>query len=478
MNILLVNPPRFNSIPVIREERCEITERYSVLPPYSLLQIGSILRNQGNNVSLIDANGEDLSLDVLKQRMGAIEFSVLIFRFIPTTFDWDMKVTAIAKEIDPNIVTVGICWTLGSLAQDVLNVAKDLDIFIRHEYEVTTPSLISVLETNSTLLNVNGIAFRENGEIILTQEANPIDDYDALPMPAYDLLPNLKPYFINTPAGKPLTIIYTSKGCPYNCIYCTVARTKWKPRSAESVLNELRCLKKKYNIKTVSFFDETFTLDRKRIIQISKEMMEERIDITWYCNTRVNLVDRELLQIMKAGGCRGISYGIESGSQAILDRAKKRITVKQAENAIRWAKDAGIKVYCSFIFGLPGETWETIHETLHFVKKTLPTSAQFNVAVPYPGTELYDYARQKGYIIDLDWRQLYQHESILPSEALNTEELTLARKMAYRTLYFNPHWFAQNIQHILRNPEDFNLGIRYFLKIVNNYLIHGMKHAH
>ncbi len=248
MNILLINPPRFKSIPVIREERCEITERYSVLPPYSLLQIASLLREHGNNVSLIDANGEDLSLEVLQQRMRTIEFSVLIFRFTPTTFDWDMKVATIAKEINPNIATVGICWTLGSLARDVIDTAKDLDIYIRHEYEVTIPSFISALETNSPLSKVRGIAYRKDGKIYLTKDATPIEDYNALPLPAYDLLPNLEPYFINTPVGKPFTIIYTSKGCPLNCIYCTVAGTKWKTRSAESVLDELRYLKRNYNV--------------------------------------------------------------------------------------------------------------------------------------------------------------------------------------------------------------------------------------
>ncbi len=478
MNILLINPPRFESIPVIREERCEITERYSVLPPYSLLQIGSLLRKQGNNVSLIDANGEDMGIKKLRQYMKVIDFSILIFRFTPTTFDWDMKVAAIAKEINPNIITAGICWTLGSFPQDVLQAANELDIYIRHEYEVTVPSLISALGKKSPLSNVSGIAYKENGQIIVTQEAVPIKDYDDLPTPAYDLLQNLDPYFINTPAGKPFTIMYTSKGCPYKCIYCTVARTKWKPRSAKSVLNELRYLKKNYNIKTVSFFDETFTINRERVIEIAEGIKNENLDIKWYCNTRANLVDEKLLHIMKEGGCRGISFGVESGSQKILDNVNKGATVEEARNAIQLAKKEGIKVYCSFIFGLPGEDWDTVDQTIDFVKNTLPTGAQFNVAVPYPGTALYDIARDNGWVEDLDWRNLYQDEAVMRTNALTTEDLTKTRNMAYRILYFNPRWILQNIWFVIRNIEDFPLATRYWIKIMNNYLVHRMKHAH
>lgn len=478
MNILLINPSRFKSIPVIREERCEITERYSVLPPYSLLQIGSLLLRQGNNVSLIDANGKDLSIKALCQRIRHIDFSVLIFRFTPTTFDWDMKVASMAKEINPNVVTVGICWTLRDFPLEVLDSTKELDIYIRHEYEVTTSALISALETNSSLSKVKGIAYRKNGKNFLTPDAEPIDDYDKLPMPAYDLLPDLTPYYINTPSGRPFTIMYTSKGCPFSCSYCTVAGTKWKARSAEKVIKELKYLKERYGIHTVSFFDETFTLNKKRVIQISKEIQEGKLNIKWFCNTRVSLVDKELLRLMRAGGCRGISYGIESGSQNILNRCHKRITVKQGEDAIRWAKDAGIKVYCSFIFGLPGETKETIRETIQFVRHTKPTGAQFNVLVPYPGTKIYEDLNKEGKIGELDWRKLYQHKSVIGTGSLSPRELDNARIRAYRTLYFDPFWIGQNVFFVLRHPEDFGMAARYVKKIISNFFIHRMKHAH
>ena len=156
--MLLVNPPRFQGVPVIREERCEITERYSVLPPYSLLQIASILRNMKHEVSLIDANGWNLTWLALNNKIKNADFDALIFRFTPTTFDWDTNVASVSKRYHPNAITIGICWTLYSLAKEVLSSAPKLGIYIRHEYESVTPNLINALNNGDNLDSVAGIA--------------------------------------------------------------------------------------------------------------------------------------------------------------------------------------------------------------------------------------------------------------------------------------------------------------------------------
>jgi len=474
----LVNPPRLNGIPVIREERCETTDRYSVLPPYSLLQIASILRAEGHEVHLIDANGWNLSWEHVNERVKKIEYNALIFRLTPTTFDWDAKVAAISKKNHPSAITAGICWTLRTVPLEVLKGSHDLDIYIMHEYETVTSLLISAISQGTELSSVPGIAYKNDDEIGISDPVVPVSDWDSLPLPAYDLLPSLKNYFINTPHGSPFTIMYASKGCPYSCIFCTVRNTRLKKRSAGSILNELRYLKEKFGIRTISFFDETFTIDRKRVVAIS-EVIRNELKIVWYCNTRVDLVDRDLLKIMYGGGCRGISYGIESGSQEILDNAKKRTTVEQSENAIRWAKEVGVKAYCSFMFGLPGENWNTVKETIALIKRTLPTGAQFNVAVPYPGTELYRIALEKGWVKeDASWRQMCQHKAVMGTDELRHRDLDEARKMAYFALYFNPKWWLQNMWYTIRHPTDLPLAIRYATKIMKNYVFHKMAHAH
>lgn len=478
MKVLLVNPPRFGKIPVVREERCEIIERNSVLPPYSLLQIASLLREKRHEVDLIDANGENTDYQAFEKVISERDYGAVIFRFTPTTFDWDMKVAAISKKYS-DAPAIGICWTLSRFAGNVMEEAKDLDIYIRHEYEVVAPLLVEKLHQGGELSEVAGIAYRRDGEVKMNADAQPIKNYNDIPLPAYDLINSFDTYYENTKHGQPFTIMYTSKGCPYSCIYCTVANTKWKARSAESVLEELRYLKKNHNIKTVTFFDETFTIDRKRVKKICQAITGEGLDIRWYCNSRVDLIDRELLEDMKNAGCRAVCMGIESGSQKIIGGTDKRASVERASLAIRMVKDAGIKAYCSFVFGLPGENRDTVRETIEFVKRTLPTGAQFNIAVPYPGTKLYEIALEKGWIAEqTNFRNMCQHKSLMRTEELTEDDLDAARKKAYAAIYLNYRWWLQNLFHVVKHPEDLEIASRYAGKILSNYFLHGMAHSH
>jgi len=479
MRVLLVNPPRYEGIPVIREERCEITERYSVLPPYSLLQIASMLREQGHDVRLIDANGLNIDWGQTTHQMQQSSYDALIFRFTPTTFDADVRIAEISKRIQPKAFTTALCWTLRTLPREILADAPELDAYVMHEYEAVTPNLFRAMSDHNSPDQVPGVAYRDNGKLIVNPPAQAIADYDTMPLPAFDLLESLNPYHINTPHGKPFTIMYASKGCPFACTFCTVRRTSFKKKSAENIIKELKYLKSRFGLKTVSFFDETFTMDKKRILQLSEGIRADGLNVKWYCNTRVELVTKDLLQAMAKGGCRGMSFGVESGSQQILDNIQKGNTVEEAELAVRLAKEAGIKVYCSFIVGLPGETRETISETIKFIRKTRPTGAQINVAVPYPGTPMFDLAVENGWVKPaLNWRDLYQHEANMQTGSLTLEELERARRTVYEQLYFNPKWFLGNVYWVLRHPEDFYLGTRYFAKVMKNYFFNQMTHAH
>lgn len=482
MRILLVNPPRLDDkIPVIREDRCEVTDRYAVIPPYSLLWLAAILRDDGNKVGLIDANGIGLSYPELQSQISSFAPDLIIFRFTPTTFSWDLKTSEIAKQTLGNVTTLGICFTLHTLIHDVLDRTPSLDIFAPLSWEMRVKQIVRALQENRPLTEIPGIGFRTGTGILVTPANNPvnIDEYGSLPVPAFDLIKDFHHYRPNTPVSGNFMVLYTSKGCPFPCTYCTVAKTPFKLKPAEFVIKELAILYNNYNVRLVSFFDETFTLDRNRTITICNAIKESFPSLRWYCNTRVNLVDPELLEIMRASGCRGIAFGVESGDQTILDTVKKGIKVEEAKRAISWTKDTGIKVYASFILGLPGETRDSIEETLHFIKETLPHGAQFNIAVPYPGTELYKMALEEGLISrHTDWTKLYQHKAILGSMNLSEHELENARIRAYRALYFNPRWIIQNILWVIRHPEDLRLGISYYWKNIKNYCWYGMEHAH
>src|SRR5436309_186102 len=213
MKVALVNPPRFDGVSVVREERCEVAERYSVLEPYSLLQLAAMIREAGHSVNLFDANGLDANYSQVESWLGRTDYDALIFRFTPTTYDHDLDLARASKRIHPGARTIGMCWTLRTVPLDVMNDAPGLDIYLRHEYETVGPMLIEALEGGARLDSVPGLAFRDDGHVRLTPDAPPIKNYDAIPVPAYDLLPSLSPYFVSAPACKPFTIMYASKGC-------------------------------------------------------------------------------------------------------------------------------------------------------------------------------------------------------------------------------------------------------------------------
>ena len=467
MKALLINPPRFKGLPVIREERCEIIEGSSLLPPYSLLQVGALIEKKVDAIKLIDANGFDLNFDQLTKEIEQTEYDILIFKFTPTSFKEDIKIAEISKRIKPNAITIGICYSLGPIAKQVMEEAKALDIYIRHEYEEVTPN---VIERINDLSKVDGIAYRDNGNIVITKNSKGVENYDGLPIAAFHLLPSLKPYYIAVNHGKPFTIIYASKGCPYNCMYCNVAQSRLKIKSVDRLMKEIVYLKQTYSIKTISFFDETFTLDKERVKGICEGI--KPLKIRWYCNTRTNLVTPEILKMMHDAGCRAISFGIESASPTILENVSKRATVENHSNALRWAADAGIKTHCSFIFGLPGETKETIQETITFIKKTLPNSIEINIATPSPGTRLYDHLVKKGLLPnDINWHFLYQDIAQYNDSKLPREYIETIRRKTYSSLYFNPRWILKNTMYVLRNPDDFELAFRYVLKTTKDIFI-------
>jgi len=479
MKVLLVNPPRYlDRIPVVREDRCEVTDRYAIIPPYSLLCIASIIREEGHEVDLMDANGTDTNYKHLEDHLDFKEYDALVFRFTPTTFDWDMRMARIAKSHNERIRTVGICLTLHTLGDQVLRRAPEIDYYLPLDWEVAIPQLSEYLD-NEEEGAIQGVYYRHKNSVSYDPMNVTLEEYDTLPLPAYDLLPGMDYYRPNAPTTGNFMVLYTSKGCPFSCSYCTVANTKFKMKSVERIIEELKVLYDDYDVRLVSFFDETFTLKKSRVMGLCEQIRKRMPELRWYCNTRVNLVDDEMLHMMREGGCRGMSFGVESGSQRILDGVKKGIKVEEAIRAIRMAKQAGLKVYTSFIFGLPGEDQDSARETIDFVKSTLPHGAQFNIAVPYPGTPFFEHVRREGLLSkSVNWEDLFQHRSVAKTESLTGAELENIRKVAYATLYFNPNWIIQNLRWIIDYPEDALLGAQYYLKSLKSLLFFCMEHSH
>ena len=264
MNILIINPPRVNGLCVIREDRCEITERESVFPPYSLAQLAAVLREQGHNVDLIDANCLDLSYDEIKNLIFEHKkLNAVIFRFTPTTYKEDLQVCKIAKMSDSHIFTIGICWTLRNYAEQVLEKCNYLDFYAIDEPLICIPQILDFLDRHENLTQVSGIVYRNEKRIIRSQIKCINFDYDSIPMPAYDLLPSLDKYYLRGSKG-----LRTLPSIPAKVVHLVVSTVQFRAqngmlRSAKTVFAEIKYLCNNHHVKTISFFDETFTFDRE-----------------------------------------------------------------------------------------------------------------------------------------------------------------------------------------------------------------------
>jgi radical SAM superfamily enzyme YgiQ (UPF0313 family) len=478
MEIALVNPPRFEGIPVVREDRCEITERDSNIPPYSYLQLAAVLQRAGNEVRLIDANGFDLEFSEL-ERASLQDSDIVFFRFTPTTFRSDIRIAEIAKRQNPNVTTIGACWTLRSYAQNVLEKAPLMDIYSIGDPLRVVPAVAESISERSPRVEFPPSNTHDRLKQSLATASLPAFPQEEVGIPPYDLLPNLDVYYSHVRQNSPYSILYFGKGCPYQCNFCTVNSTRFSSRAPQEVVEELSILKGKYRLRSFSFFDETFTMNRKKVIELCQLLAQERLDLRWFCETRVDRIDPELLHLMKKAGCHGISLGVESGSQKILDNVAKGVTVDQNRTGILMMKAAGIKVYANFILGLPGETPETIRETMALIRSTLPNGFQINIAQPYPGTAFFEMALDRGWLpSNLDWEELSQHKANISTTHITMELLERLRVEAYWKCLTDPRWVAMNLRWIFSNPGDLGMGLRYYMTAFMNFVLHGMSHAH
>jgi radical SAM superfamily enzyme YgiQ (UPF0313 family) len=331
-------------------------------------------------------------------------------------------------------------------------VLEKVDIFLEQDPDLIIEEVLSALAKNiankekDILKNVPGISYLKGNKIITNPEAKE-KNINSLPLPAYHLLGSIKPYGTQM-LPKPFISIYTTKGCPYGCKFCAYSRSPFLKRSINHIIRELKYMKKKFNLQSFLIFDDTFTMDRKHVIEFCKNLMNENLIFSWSCCTRVDKIDLELLTIMKKAGCVDMAFGVESGSQKILDNCNKGIKVEQIIKAAELCRKVGIRFYCMIILGLPGEDDETIKETEILIKKIRPYYVQFCFAVPFPNTELYSYYNSRNLIRTKDWEEYcpLNPNPICRSENLSYEELKMYRKKLYKTFLLDLGFISNHIR--------------------------------
>ena len=445
MKVVLLAPPRRKNVPVMREYRCEHLSTARVDTPATLLQVASQLRQDGHDVTLIDANANNFTLDDLQSQLRGMRYDCAVIALAHFMLEADLKSAELVKRMNPATRTMGISWHCRHHAQHILDKSPALDMLITgNPLSVMAPLLRSLVRSKE-LDNIRGLSYGKDDRVVTIEGEGDRVRLDELPPPAYDLLASFDPYYIVDPLLSPYALVYSGQGCPYRCNYCCVAGTPYSSKSADQLLEELRILVSR-GVRYVCFHDEVFTLNRRRTLEICQRMIDEDLWVRWFCDTRVDLVDRELLMAMRKAGCIGLSYGVESGSQEILDAMRKGCTVEQAENALRWTKRAHIPIKANLMLGYVGESQWSVSETKAFVHRTMPDMVKVAGTGILPGTELARIALQKGWNGEggngLDEIE-NQFKVDVPAE----------RREIMNVLREDPRWWASSLRTLIYNPE-------------------------
>ncbi|MBA7692673.1 Anaerobic magnesium-protoporphyrin IX monomethyl ester cyclase [subsurface metagenome] len=366
-------------------------------PPLGIMYLGGFLRKHGIDVNLIDLSfskkWNEYRDELLRTKPDLVGISCL-----SPFFGQVLLAASITRRTLPNckIVMGGAHPT--ALPKETIK-SPDVDFVVAGEGEVTLTELIKTLERGGKISEVKGILYKENGKIFQTPLRECIQNLDEIPFPARDLLPTWEKYLSQTqffPYLYPYTTIMGARGCPFNCSFCQPVLRKLfgqriRLRSPQNIIDEVELLVEKYKIKSLFFFDDTFTAVADWVEGICDGFLEKKWGLKWGANSRVNTLSYPLAEKMKKAGCIYVSFGVESGSQKILDESlNKEITLEQIINAFDICKKVGLLSSASLMIGSPGDTRETIQETISLVKKIKPDMIDVHFTTPTPGSYMYE----------------------------------------------------------------------------------------
>ncbi len=434
MKILLISPPTKS---VVKEVLS------TTAPPAGLAYLASMVKRE-HDVKIVDSLIENLSFDKVEKIIKKFYPNLVGITATTSMMPDAYKIARIVKNIDENIKVVVGGPHSTFLPKKTIEECPYIDFVVRGEGEITFKELVDYMIGKKDVKEIRGLTYKQNGSIKSNPDREPIKNLDGIPLPSYELLPMDK-YKVD---GIKFGTIMTSRGCPYNCIFCSSSLQfgkKWRAHSVNRVMEEISILHNEYGIRNMEFLDDTFTLNKKRAILISENIKKENMDIRWTASSRVNTFSKEVAKSMKKGGCHTVYFGIESGSQKTLDFIRKGITLQQSLKAVKNAHDADLVSLGSFIIGFPDESKDDVKKTIKFSKKVGVNIAQFTVATPYPGTRLWDVALKRNLITSFDWRKYTTLTPIMKLKNFTLEQIMRWLRKAYVSFYLRPKFFLWDI---------------------------------
>lgn len=451
MKILLINPPASTSLSSTLPDKYTSVD-IGYYPPLGLMYLAGYLRaHTAHSAVIADMVAERIALDGLAGLLERHRPDAVGVYSASATANSLRKICARLKELAPALPVIA-----GGPHADIYpeETARwpQVDYVVRGEGELTLADLLTCLAEKGDPAAVPGVFSKKDGAVVSGGDRPPIHDLDSLPFPARDLT-DYKLYHSAIGKEKVSTTLMTSRGCPYRCNFCYVQYDgRYRARSAANVLAEIEeCLK--LGIREFFFFDEIFTVDKKRVLAICEEILKRGLNITFEVRSRINTMDAEMLAALKKAGCVRISYGVESACDEVLKAMNKRITAAQAREVVRLTQQAGIEVFLDFMLGYPGETEEQMRQTIAFACDLDPDYVQFAITVLIPATKIYAEALASGQLKTDFWKEVAQNppDLIVPPLASDKYDREFLEKMfsrAYRSFYFRPGYIFKRLRKI------------------------------
>lgn len=447
-DIVLINP---------YPDRAQGINEATITPPLGLAYLAAVLRIDGFSVKIIDANVLKENNDDLLLQIGAIKPSCVGISMNVVTSEPGYRLSQELKKSRQNIKIIlgGVTATTNPV---VCLERSSADLVVIGEGEDTLLEIMRREKTGGGISfydSIPGLAFVKDGRTVITSPRERIQQLDALPFPAYDLLPSLNRYKSRA-RGFPVGSIFTSRGCPYSCIFCNkkVFGRKVTLHSAERVLDEIGILIKNYKVRQIDILDDNFVFDRKRAMDILDGIVSRgyKIHINLQNGVRADTVDEEIIRKMRLAGVYKIGFGVESGDPAILKMVKKNLDLDKVIIATKLAKKYGMIVYGFFIIGLPKETRQNMERTLKFAIEMDPVIANFSIALPLPGTEMSDIVNREGNFlqkVDVDcFGGFYNGKAFFEVGPTKKEDVERMYNEAYAKFYMRPKKILELIMSV------------------------------
>ncbi len=464
MKIVMLNPPFLNKYSKSSRSPA-VTKSGTIYFPLWLSYATGVLDKKGHEIKLIDGPAKCLTKEETLNIIMEFNPQLVVIDTSTPSINSDLDFTKRIKEALPTVKTCLVGTHVSATVNELLpKLSSFVDFIARHEYDYTLPELAEAIEGKRDLSEVLGISYCLNGVLKESPNRPYIENLDELPFVSevYKKYLDIEDYFY-AHVSFPTVSIFSSRGCPSKCFYCMYSQVMfgkaYRKRSAENLYKECEYIKKNFpKVKEILIDDDNFSVNQQNVQDFCKLMIENKLGLKWVVQCRVNL-SYDTMVLMKKAGCRLVVVGYESGSQRVLDGMHKGITIEQSRKFNDAAKKAGMRVHGCFMVGNPGETKDTMMETLRFAKSLRMDTAQFFPLIVYPGTEAWTWAKQNNYITAKSYNEWLtpegMHNCVLSTPELTNKELVEFCNYARKKFYLRPKYIFMKAGECLTNKDDF-----------------------